>query len=145
MGASERHLRTRVDRCPTASSSCTQKLNGAEIHDLFFDTGSSAFPLIVDFERWRLITGRIDGTEAPIQVTTNSWGTQITLVGAPMLGRIEFASVCFEHPKVFYTKETPAGFRSLAFSVSGLLVNALFWDDIVVLDLSVSPQFGILR
>jgi len=50
-------------------------------------------------------------------VTTNSWGKQVTLVGAPILGRIEFASVRFEHPKVFYTKETPAGFRSLAFVV----------------------------
>ena len=67
-------------------------------------------------------------------MTTNSWGKQVTLVGAPILGRIEFASVRFEHPKVFYTKETPAGFRSLAFSVSGLLGTALFWDDIVVLD-----------
>jgi hypothetical protein len=119
------------------------RLNGADCNGLFLDTGSSAFPLMVDADHWKTLTRPTYGEPPAKEVSVNSWGKQIKLVGQPGLGAIEIASLRVDHPLIFRMPEAGSGKPRQA--VSGLLGNALFWNDILVLDLSGTPQLGILR
>src|SRR5437016_13839456 len=121
------------------------KLNGADYKDLFLDTGSSAFPLIVDTGQWKTLTQTVDDNHPPKEITASSWGKKVKFVGAPALGAIEIASLSLDHPMIFHTPADPNGFHSQPHGAYGLLGNALFWNDILVLDFSITPQLGILR
>jgi hypothetical protein len=116
------------------------RLNGADCDSLFLDTGSSAFPLIVDADHWKTLT-----RPTAKEVSVSAWGKQVKLVGQPALGAIEIASLRVDHPLVFRRPEDPGGSRQRPHAVSGLIGNALFWDDILVLDFGATPQLGILR
>ena len=119
------------------------RLNGADCNGLFLDTGSSAFPLMVDAGHWKTLTRPTYGEPPAKEVSVNSWGKQVKLVGQPALGTIEITSLRVVHPLIF--RMPGAGSGKPPQAVSGLLGNALFWDDILVLDLSITPQLGILR
>jgi len=69
------------------------------------------------------------------------------MVGAPITGAVEVDSVRYEKPLVFFQKErdTPSNFSNWPFPVGGSIGNALFFDDVIAMDLGVSPQFGIVR
>lgn len=121
------------------------RLNGADCNGLFLDTGSSAFPLMVDAGHWKTLTRPTYGEPPAKEVSVNSWGKQVKFVGQPALGAIEIASLRVDHPLIFHGPEDPLGLQKQSQAISGLLGNALFWDDILVLDFGITPQLGILR
>jgi hypothetical protein len=121
------------------------RLNGADCNGLFLDTGSSAFPLIVDAGHWKTLTRPTYGEPPAKEVSVNSWGKQVKLVGQPALGAIEIASLRVDHPLIFHAPGDSGGSRQRPQAVTGLIGNALFWDDILVLDFGITPQLGILR
>jgi len=121
------------------------RLNGAECNGLFLDTGSSAFPLMVDADHWKTLTRPTYGEPPAKEAIVNSWGKQVKFVGQPALGAIEIASLRVEHPLIFRMPEGFGASRQQPQAVSGLIGNALFWDDILVLDFGAAPQLGVLR
>ena len=121
------------------------KLNGQELDNIFFDTGASAFPLIVDLESWKSLTTRGDEAAATTKLTVSAWGEPVTYVGAAALGPLEVGSIRMERPTVYYREAQPDFFKKWFSPAAGLMGNAPFWDEVVVLDLSARPAFGILR
>ncbi|MFC1573332.1 hypothetical protein ACFL6M_07015, partial [Candidatus Eisenbacteria bacterium] len=120
-------------------------VDGKRLDGLFFDTGASAFDITVDFERWRELTGLEGPEDAPTKWVVNSWGNQVTMVGAPALGPLVIGSARIEEPRVYYMQEQPNLFSNWPFPANGLVGNAPFWDRVVILDLGLRPRFGMLR
>ena len=108
------------------------KLNGAESKNLFLDTGSSAFRLIMDTGQWKMHTQTADDHHPPKVITANSWGKELQFVGAPALGAIEIESLRLDHPMIFHTPADPDSYHSQPHGAYGPLGNALFWNDILV-------------
>lgn len=122
------------------------KINGKELNAVFFDTGASIFPLSVDFETWKTLTGLTNETQATSRLSVSSWGKKIPLYGAPALGALEIGSIRLEKPMVYYNAEQPDFFmKNWGKSTIGLMGNAPFWNEIVVLDFGTYPALGILR
>lgn len=121
------------------------KLNGQELDHVFFDTGASLLPLAVDFESWKTLTGRASETEATTRITVNSWGKQAPLIGAHAVGALEVGEIRLEQPVIYYWGNEPTFFRKWFHPATGLIGNAPFWNEVVVLDLGERPAFGILR
>jgi hypothetical protein len=121
------------------------RLNGADCDSLFLDTGSSALPLIVDADHWKTLTRPTYGERPAKEVSVSAWGKDVKLVGQPALGAVEIASVRVEHPLIFRRPDDSGGSQKQPHPIAGLIGNALFWDDILVLDFGVTPQLGILR
>ncbi|MEZ4655418.1 MAG: hypothetical protein R3E12_17960 [Candidatus Eisenbacteria bacterium] len=108
---------------------------------LFFDTGSSAFDLVMDREDW---DGLRDPDATPSNVDGSSWGQEITIVGAPARGPLSIGSIRLDTPMVYYIAQSPTMFSSWPFPTDGLVGNSPFWDRVVILDLGIRPRFGIL-
>jgi hypothetical protein len=119
---------------------------GGEAQDnLFFDTGASYLALSVDFERWKVLTGRSGASDATERVRASSWGRQVQLVGAPTRKPLQVGSAHLGCPTVFYRPDEPEQFRGFPYPAEGSVGNAPFWSEIVVLDLGVWPAFGIVN
>lgn len=120
-------------------------IGGESMDGLFFDTGASAFDIVVDFEDWVEITGCTSPEEAPTRWRVNSWGRTVTAVGAPAHGPLVIGSARIPHPLVFYLQEQPNLFSHWPFQARGLVGNAPFVDRIVILDLGIRPRFGLVQ
>lgn len=120
------------------------KVNGMQVNDLFFDSGASQFPAILDAAKWEAITGRGEAG-ATQRVPTTFWGKTVNMLGAPITGAVEVDSVRYEKPLVFFQKESPSNFSNWPFLVGGAIGNALFLDEVIAMDLGVFPAFGIVR
>jgi hypothetical protein len=120
-------------------------LNGKGVEGLFFDTGASAFDITVDFETWRELTGCTGPEDATTQWTVQSWGNELTAVGSPAQGPLVIGSARIQEPHIFYLKEQPNLFAGWPFPAKGLVGNAPFWDQIVIIDLGIRPRFGLLQ
>jgi hypothetical protein len=121
------------------------KLNGQVLKDVFFDTGASAFPLMVDFETWKTLTGKVGEADASTRIVGNSWGKPMPFIGAPATGALQVGPLQLPSPIIFYRGTEPDHFKKYPYPATGLLGNAPFWNDVIVLDLGVHPAFGILR
>ena len=67
------------------------------------------------------------------------------MVGAEMQGALEIGKVRMDSAMVYYWGDPPTFFDQWPFPVAGLLGNALFIDEVVVIDLGQTTRFGILR
>jgi len=121
------------------------KLAGEQIDGLFFDTGSSAFDIVLDFDTWKELTDLSGPDEAPIHMTVNSWGNPVTAVGAPARGPLVVGMTRIDSPRLFYLEEKPRLFADWPFPAKGLIGNTPFWDHVVIIDLGLRPRFGLLR
>jgi hypothetical protein len=121
------------------------KLGAERVDDLFFDTGSSALDIAVDFEDWVNLTGCSGPEEAATNRQGNRWSSTVTIVGAPARGPLVVGSVSVGRPDVYYLAEQPTLFGDWPFPARGLIGNAPFWDKVVVMDLGVRQRFGIVR
>jgi hypothetical protein len=119
-------------------------LSGSGTGDLFFDTGASAFALVVDQSTWAALTGVADPDTAAVHVDVRSWGKETGLVGHPASGPLVIGSTTIEEVEVFYFEDQPRMFEAWPFPAKGLLGNAAFFDRVVVLDLGLRPRFGLL-
>jgi hypothetical protein len=118
---------------------------GEPVEDVVFDTGSSAFHLLLDADRWRELTGRSGPDDATIRWKARSWGHTVTAIGAPARGALVVGSARIVEPTLFYLEEQPNLFSAWPFPATGLVGNAPFWDDVVVVDLGLRPRFGLMR
>lgn len=121
---------------------------GVDRDDLFFDSGSSAFPLVIRPELWRAWTGRSPGDSTNSTWVASSWGRDVPLVGAPLNGTLAIAGVEFRSPVTFFHADSlgpPGFFETSGYRVSGYFGNALLGDSlIVIIDVS-RARFGLAR
>lgn len=122
------------------------ELNGQYWPGLFFDSGASLYALLVDKQQWQHLTGR-QGAEADNHYLRGwSHSQLITTVGAPLLEKVSLAGIALADTVVHYTLERPRHFANYPVAATGLVGNALFFEDIVVLDLRQEDAwFGVLR
>jgi len=119
--------------------------NGARYENFFFDTGASIFPLSVDLDLWRTLTGD-DPEHADHVVDVPSWGRTIQLRGSEPIGAVSVGGTSFEEPLVYYTSSAPTFFADwrFPFPVHGLVGNAPFFERVVVIDLREGTyRFGV--
>ena len=148
-GAMPEWLLKRTSWAPATVRDCKffphVNLGGKTATDLFFDTGSSAYIMIVDRDVWIELTGCLDPKDAAIRQTAWSWGSSVTAVGEPAQGTLVIGSLRIPSPDVFFIEERPEFFAQWPFPTRGLIGNAALWDHVVVLDLGVRPGLGIVR
>ncbi|HVO62142.1 MAG TPA: hypothetical protein VMT53_14485 [Terriglobales bacterium] len=121
----------------------TMELNGRKLDAIFYDTGSSADALLVDFGVWKQATGRSDTKDTATKATAQSWGQDLQFIGAPASGDLKLGNHVYRKPFVSTILAQPDSFRTKN-GAQGLLGNALFHDSIIILDLGSHPQFGII-
>jgi hypothetical protein len=121
------------------------RAGGEELENIFFDTGASSFPLVVDLDLWQRLTGKKGHDDATSILNISSWGKTVPMVGAEMQGALEIGGVRIDRAMVYYWGDQPRFFEQWPFPAAGLLGNALFIDEVVVIDLGQPARFGILR
>ncbi|HEX6053500.1 MAG TPA: hypothetical protein VFZ21_29730 [Gemmatimonadaceae bacterium] len=124
------------------------RVAGNDRDDLFFDSGSSAFPLVVRRELWRQLTGREPGDAANDVWTATSWGREVPLIGAPLLGSVAIAGLEFRAPMTFFHGDTagpPGFFETSQYPVAAYIGNVLFADSLTVIVDAERRRFGIAR
>lgn len=102
-----------------------------------FDTGSSLFELVVPPDQWQKITGcNIDDSFVNKRIEGMAWGKPLTAFGVEVEKYIHF-SMHLKRLRTIYT---------MVPSISTLPVigNALFFNDVIVLDL-VNKKFGLFQ
>jgi len=121
------------------------RAGGEELTDIFFDTGASSFPLVVDLDLWQHLTGKQGREDATSVLEISSWGKTVPMIGAEMQGALEIGEVQMKQAMVYYWGDQPKFFDQWPFPAAGLLGDALFLDEVVVIDLGQPARFGILR
>jgi hypothetical protein len=122
-------------------------VGGMERDDLFFDSGSSAFPLVVRREIWRAWTGRQPADSANDVWMATSWGRDVPLIGAPLRGSLIIGGMEFRSPTTFFHGDTagpPGFFETSSYPVSGYVGNALFADSVTVVIDVPGARFGLI-
>ena len=114
--------------------------------NVFFDTGASIFPLSVDGPAWQMLTGLKNTSEAETTLKVGSWGREIPLAGARSRLPVEISGIVVGRPMVYTNAAAPGFFREqIGGNAEGLVGSAPFLDQVVVLDLTSSIRFGLLR
>jgi hypothetical protein len=112
--------------------------DGQPIGDVFYDTGSSMFSLVVRRSLWQQLTGRTGDEPDNEHRTILSWGNRVVMTGWKTKKSVSVGPVDLG-PSVIYF--APADMKHLTFEnqpagVVGLVGNAPFYDDAtVILDL----------
>jgi len=118
-------------------------LNGKELTEILYDTGSSPTVLDLDLNLWKEFTGRAGASEATAHSKGQSWGHEIESIGAPATGDLAIGHHVYRTPLLTTIPARPDSDRT-NYRAQGLLGNALFTDSIVILDLGAHPRFGII-
>ena len=101
----------------------------------FFDTGASALAMLTSEREWAHLTGRRRGDPANVRMTVSSWDTEVTLVGAPMIGVLRVGPASLSKPTIWFCDDERLTFANWP-STRGLVGNALFVErSVVVVDL----------
>lgn len=122
-------------------------INGQTERYLAFDTGSSTMAVTTTQRRWLEWTGRQPGDAGNRQLKVNSWGREVSLVGAPLKGRMCVGEACVTAPLVFFE---PTGIANLDFNRYGFPIDGVFGNVpfdgrfTVVLDVP-HRRFGLLE
>ena len=113
--------------------------------DFFFDTGSSLFPISTSKAMWQKLTGLQGNEKNVVRMSVPSWGKEAVLVGAPAKGDLNFGTLHVTNPMVYFDSTGLIDFSQWPFKTDGLLGNALFYDEyLVIIDL-IQNRFGILK
>lgn len=123
------------------------RVGGVERDDLFFDSGSSAFPLVVRREIWRSWTGREPADSINDVWMATSWGRDVPLIGAPLRGSLIVGGLEFRSPMTFFHGDTagpPGFFETSSYPVSGYVGTALFGDSVTVVIDVPGARFGLI-
>ena len=124
------------------------RVAGTDRDDLFFDSGSSAFPLVVRRELWPEWTGRQRSDPANEVWLATSWGREVPLIGAPLRGALSIAGVEFRTPTTFVHGDTtgiPGFFDTSHYPVAAYFGNALLGDSLTVIVDIPHNRFGLAR
>lgn len=113
--------------------------------DIIYDSGASLFSLVVDRRNWLQLSGLSHGANATARLQVSSWGQIVTMLGAPAKGDVQLGNIRVQSPLIFYIRERPDWFEHWKTKTNGLMGNALFKSDIVVLKLGQQPRFGVIQ
>jgi len=94
------------------------QLNSRALDGLFFDTGSSALALSVDFEEWKAITGLTGENQAAQKVAGFAWGKPMTFIGGESSGDLLIGSLNLGRQLAFYRSEPWTSSSSSPFTPS---------------------------
>lgn len=110
---------------------------------LFFDTGASAIPVLIDEPAWKEIVKKKSKAEV---ITASAWGKEVPFVGKPPRASLLLANSSLNVKRVFYRKDQPQLFKSWKNpSIEGSFGNEAVWDRewvYLVFD-SANPKFGL--
>lgn len=120
------------------------EVDGKKLDKVFYDTGSSASALAVDFDFWKEVTGNSGTKDATAHFRAPSWGRELEIVGAHAYGDFRIGKQSYAKPLITTIPAQPSAFRT-AFAAQGLMGNALFTESIIILDLGSHPRFGIVN
>jgi hypothetical protein len=143
----ERHARWATLTARNGKLFVHARVLGTEREDLFFDSGSSAFPLVIRREIWPAWTGRQPADSANDVWMATSWGREVPLIGAPLRGSVSIAGVEFRAPATFFHGDTagpPGFFETSPYPVTGYFGNALFGDSVTVIIDVPRRRFGLI-
>ena len=105
------------------------------IDNIFYDTGSSIFPLVTNRSLWQRLTGRMGDEPDNEHLTISSWGKQVVMTGARMKKSLRVGFVSLAGSMVYFA---PPEAKNLSFEQNpikavGLVGNALFFDHSTVI------------
>ncbi|WP_019946247.1 hypothetical protein [Hymenobacter aerophilus] len=114
---------------------------GRQTHWVLFDTGSSLFSFTSDEQTWRELAQPGPPTDT---LTVNSWGKQVSFYASPMQSQVYLGTHQLPPARAWFTRDQ----RQLAFlkaaKVEGITGNALFQNNVVVLDFK-NHRFGVVK
>ncbi|KAF0194218.1 MAG: hypothetical protein FD169_1951 [Bacillota bacterium] len=119
---------------------------GQEQLSLFFDTGSSIHTMMFEPLVWERLTNR-DMSDPTLQsLAGSSWGQETKAVFAEAIGSYQIAGEWFHSPLISATDSSAEHLQfSKSYGVAGLIGNALFYDEyVVILDLK-AMRFGLVH
>ncbi|MHB8286959.1 MAG: pepsin/retropepsin-like aspartic protease family protein [Caulobacteraceae bacterium] len=112
---------------------------------MVFDTGSSQFPVLVDSTNWITLTALSGPSTAVSTVTGNAWGKTVEWKGDKAVADIFIGPIKLGRPVIYTRPDQPKGFASWPFKADGVIGNASFEKDIVVLDLTEWMTFSVIQ
>lgn len=115
-------------------------ING-HIYWALFDTGASLFPVSTDEATWRTLVGSALPTDT---LAVNSWGTKVPFYGASLRRNVYLGAVKLPKAKAWFSRDQRHMDFNKAENVAALTGNALFVNNVVVLDFQHS-RFGVVR
>jgi hypothetical protein len=110
---------------------------------LVFDSGSSLFDLIVGGDAWQRLTSRPAVKDATITLQAVTWGTPVTIYGAPATASIVLGGVRLK-PGMVYTVPAMPPPEKMRGHPDGIVGNAPFLDKILLFDMTAHPRFAVL-
>jgi len=108
-----------------------------------YDTGSSIFPLHVNQDLWQQFTGREGKETDNIFIEAPAWGNYITVIGAPSKEEMIISDFELGKPMIYYSEKTPDRYKGSG--LDGLMGNAPFFDDYIVILDGIEQRFGLVK
>jgi len=109
---------------------------------VIFDTGSSNFEIITSKTEWYNIINK----SLPVDTCGpfNSWGTPTYLYGSSIINDCEIEGYKFQESKIWYSDYSRGENLLKALGVFGITGNALYLNNVVMLDYK-NRYFGIMK
>jgi len=121
------------------------RVAGVPYRGFFLDTGASRFAVVATRATWRKLTG-LEGSEpGTLRLRVPSWGREAVLVGAPVNGNLALGTLEVARPVAWFDSSGAVDLSAGALPADGLLGNALFYDEYVMIIDRVENRFGLLR
>jgi hypothetical protein len=123
------------------------RIDETEESGFFYDTGSSALPMVTTRERWSDLTRRQPDDPTNEVWKVNSWGKDAALVGARLPSSLCVGSACIDSPMIYFETSELENLRfdKYRFPASGLIGNAVFMNQYsVIVDLA-GQRLGLIK
>jgi hypothetical protein len=123
------------------------RIGDKEESGFFYDTGSSALPLVTTRGRWLEFTQRRPEDPGNEIWQVSSWGNDAALVGARLPTALCVGGACIDSPLIYFER---SGLENLQFDkygypASGLIGNAIFVNEYsVIIDLA-AQRLGLMK
>ena len=111
---------------------------------MIFDTGASQFPIVVDLENWAKLTRTKQSSGDDVTIRGGSWGKTVEWKGRLSPGDLGIGPIKLSRPVIYTQPSEPTKFASWPVKIDGLIGNASFYDNVVILDLTEWMRFGVI-
>lgn len=108
-----------------------------------YDTGASGFPLVVNYDLWKKLTGKVGNEPDITLINAPSWGKTLTLIGSSTKEDVFLSEKSLGSLEMFYIKEEPNFFKTAR--IDGLISNASFYEDSLILIDLINMRFGVVK
>lgn len=116
---------------------------GNESYKFGYDTGASGFPLVVNYDLWKKLTGKVGNEPDITLINAPSWGKTLTLIGSSTKEDVFLSEKSLGSLEMFYIKEEPNFFKTAR--IDGLISNASFYEDSLILIDLINMRFGVVK